>query len=160
MGGSEIPASTQEAPATAPGTAWHSTGPAARRPWGFPTCTGLRIPAGQASLGCAYAHANCPSCAWAVLCIWPTQTQGLLINWTCCMVACGVCPCFYTQTFRTKASSPTRTLGIYCLRCPRAMVPCSWYYRQNPGVEKLPAPKSQPGKSTGPRNPGCSELLG
>ena len=51
---------------TAPGTAWHSTGPAARRPWGFSTCTGLRIPAGQASLGCAYAHPNCPSCAWAV----------------------------------------------------------------------------------------------
>ena len=106
---------------SAPGTAWHSTGPAARRPWGFPTCTGLRIPAGQASLGCAYAHPNCPSCAWAVLCIWPTQTQGLLINWTSWLLA-GFAHDFTRKLFARKLQArlghwvytACAVLGLWC----------------------------------------------
>jgi hypothetical protein len=146
--------------AAAPGTARHSTGPAARRPWGFPTCTGLRIPAGQASLGCAYAHPNCPSCAWAVLCIWPTQTQGLLINWTCWLLA-GSAHDFTRKLFARKLQArlghwvytACAVLGLWCHAAGTIGKIPAWKL-------KLPAPKSQPGKSTGPRNPGCSELLG
>ena len=153
------------------GTARHSTGPATRRPWGFPTCTGLRIPAGQASLGCAYAHPNCPSCAWAVLCIWPTQTQGLLINWTCWLLA-GSAHDFTRKLFARKLQArlghwvytACAVLGLWCHAADTIGKIPAWknYRRQNPSRGKYRASKSQLPGTTGlipafqPGVPGCA----
>ena len=168
------PPGRQPGTSAAPGTAWHSTGPAARRPWGFPTCTGLRIPAGQASLGCAYAHPNCPSCAWAVLCIWPTQTQGLLINWTCWLLA-GSAHDFTRKLFARKlqarlghwAYTACAVLGLWCHAAGTIGKIPAWknYRRQNPSRGKVPGLEipaarnywADPGIST--RDPGLRLAL-
>ena len=81
------------------------------------------------------------------MCIWPTQTQGLLINWTCWLLA-GSAHDFTRKLFARKLQArlghwvytACAVLGLWCHAAGTIGKIPAWknYRRQNPSRGKVP----------------------